>query len=163
MEKALNELIGVFHHRTDKIHIAVLGHLISPDTGKVLAAALEELQRLNLIGQDHDRDGYERYFMHHPVREKVASIPKEFNGRPYEYFRDLEEKSRGYTEEKAFLEIEKLRTEFKDYPIVKNRARDANRISILALLVAVGLLIVEVKQCSGNKKSQPAASISQSR
>ena len=108
------------------------------DNGAVdgLQVIIQELKRLKVIESRHDRSGHEEYLLTLPSKKIINNLPFAFSNKPHEYFLHQENKKNAVTEEILELELDKLRNEFKDYPITRTRANEAHMIGKKSLTFA---------------------------
>jgi hypothetical protein len=76
------------------------------------------------------------------IRNTIISLPGQFENDPYSYFLHIEQRANEYSSEKAFLQIEKLRNEFKDYPDTRARSKRGERYAIIAIGVSIVAIVL---------------------
>lgn len=101
MTKTLNEFLLFLNKQNEAYSIAVLYSIAKADNLNVdvenCIHALVERQMLHIIPYP---SGISQYILKEDIRKKIAALPNEFEGRPYEYLLDIEV---GVAEDKAEL------------------------------------------------------------
>lgn len=101
MTKTLNEFLLFLNEQNEAYSIAVLYSIAKADNLNVdvenCIQALLEKQMLHIIPYP---SGISQYILKEDIRKKIAALPNEFEGRPYEYLLDIEV---GAAEDKAEL------------------------------------------------------------
>jgi hypothetical protein len=109
------------------------------------ALVSSELKRLKLVEVRFDTTGNEEFVLNVPTRNKLDKMLMSGTVDFYGYFIDQETNKISVTEERLKLELEKLRNEYNDYPVTKQRAREAHKWGQKGLhlsRVSIGISIV---------------------
>ncbi|MDB5205070.1 MAG: hypothetical protein JWR72_145, partial [Flavisolibacter sp.] len=105
---------------------------------------IAEIKRLDLVKIDHDSKSKEVYLLQQPVKKQIDNLPKEFMGKPYEYFLDKEYKIAQQESASKWYESANAQKQFEDYPTTKKNANASLVISIITGLIALAALIVSI-------------------
>ncbi len=96
MTKALNEFLLFLNEQNEAYSVAVLYSIAKADNLNVNVEncihALLERHMLHIIPFQH---GVSQYMLKEDIRKRIAVLPKEFEGRPYEYLMHLEKSTAG--------------------------------------------------------------------
>jgi hypothetical protein len=98
---------------------------------------INELMPLDII----DING-QKYSLKYSAKQKLQSLPRDYEGKPYEYFLFEQQKKKEDEESGKWYNRENARLQYEDYPKTQRMAKAAFYISAALLILEVVKLLI---------------------
>lgn len=103
--------------------------------------SLEEFKRLGIVAV-RESDEMEQYLLKESIRRELKILPREFISKPYDYLLDIEQKKLYGENKLQWYNLENVKTQYENYPIIEKRANVSIILSIATIIVMIVLQII---------------------
>jgi len=145
MNEELNKFLLFLNEQDEAYGESVLGSIAQQNEIDInIENCIHESLARNLLLIIPSHRGIPQYLLRHDIKKIIATLPREFEGRPYDYLLDVERNAAEREAASKWYNTENAKKQFEDYPQTKNLAKLSFLISVGTFIIAIAALIVSI-------------------